>query len=207
MKSRKKYSFYDLFFQEHSFKANSGTVLSMGILLLNSDQELHTALQEKRTDVVTLLVPKKTLLRLSEKERRNFSKRIPLLLKRYAKYLTSIKRIGNKAEKTLYQPSPGKGEMQRINVRVSRKSWALLGLFAQVHGVSRCFLFHFLLELDELGVGDSIVNIMNAGGPTFHRTYRYTFHIDILNNRIKRSLKCEPIDFFQVLDYRELRDS
>ncbi|RHX93180.1 DUF1564 domain-containing protein [Leptospira stimsonii] len=179
----------------------------MGILLLNSDHELHTTLQEKRTDVVTLLVPKKTLLRLSEKERRNLSKRIPLLLERYAKYLTSIKRIGNKAEKTLYQPSPRKGEMQRINVRVSRKSWALLGLLAQVHGVSRCFLFHFLLELDELGVGDSIVNIMNAGGPTFHRTYRYTFHIDILNHRIKRSLKCDPIDFFQVLDYRDLPDS
>ncbi|AOP36170.1 CopG family transcriptional regulator [Leptospira tipperaryensis] len=179
----------------------------MGILLLNSDHEIHSILQNNRMEVATLLVPKHTLLKFSEKERRNLSRRIPFLLKRYAKYLTSIKRLGRKAEKVLYQPSPGKEQMQRINVRVSRGSWALLGLLAQVHGVSRCFLFNFLLQLDELGVGDSIVNVMNEGGPTFHRNYKYTFEFDLLNNRIKRSLKCEPEYYFYVLDYRDWFDS
>ncbi|MBM9498733.1 DUF1564 domain-containing protein [Leptospira sp. 201903071] len=179
----------------------------MGILLLNSDHELRSILQENRTEVVTLLIPKLTLLQFSEKERKNLPKWIPILLKRYAKYLTSIKRLGTKAEKVLYQPSPGKEQMQRINVRVSRGSWALLGLLAQVHGVSRCFLFNFLLRLDEAGVGDSIVNTMNEGGPTFHRNYKYILHLDLLNNRIIRSLECEPVDYFYVLDYRDWFDS
>ncbi|PJZ61322.1 DUF1564 family protein, partial [Leptospira adleri] len=94
----------------------------MGILLLNSDHEIQSVLQDNRMEVVTLLVPKHTLSCLGEKERGNLPKRIPLLLKRYAKYLTAINRLGNKAEKTLYQPSPGKKQMQRINVRVSRGS-------------------------------------------------------------------------------------
>ncbi|TGM53498.1 DUF1564 domain-containing protein [Leptospira adleri] len=179
----------------------------MGILLLSSDHEIQSVLQDNRMEVVTLLVPKHTLSCLGEKERRNLPKRIPLLLKRYAKYLTAINRLGNKAEKTLYQPSPGKKQMQRINVRVSRGSWALLGLLAQVHGVSRCYLFNFLLQIDAIGVGDSIVDIMNEGGPTFHRDYKYTLHIDPLNNRIKRSLKCEPIDCFYVLESVDWPDS
>ncbi|XDD50085.1 DUF1564 domain-containing protein [Leptospira sp. WS92.C1] len=179
----------------------------MGILLLNSDHEIRSILQDYRTEVVTLLVPKFTLLQWNEKERRNLPKRIPVLLKRYAKYLTSTKRLGTKAGKVLYQSSPGKAQMERINVRIGTGSWALLGLLAHVHGVSRCYLFNFLLRLDEIGVGDSIVNTMNEGGPTFHRNYRYTLHLDLLNNKIIRSLDCEPTDSFYVLDYRDWFDS
>ncbi|TGK30472.1 DUF1564 domain-containing protein [Leptospira yasudae] len=179
----------------------------MGILLLNVDRELSSILQEPNTDVVTLLIPESTLLRYRLESRKNLPKRIPILLQKYGKYLTSIGRLGKNARKTLYQPSPGKEKMRRMNVRLSTGSWTFLGMLAQVHGVSKCYLFNYLLELDESGVGDSIVNTMNEGGPTFHRNYRYILHLDLLNNRVTRSLETEPNGIFNVLDYRDWYDS
>ncbi|RHX81330.1 DUF1564 domain-containing protein [Leptospira yasudae] len=178
----------------------------MGILSFNSDSILRSRLQENYTEVVTLLVSKEILLRYSEKERKVLAKRIPILLKTYGKYLTAIQRLGNGAGKTLYQSSPGRGNMVRMNVRLSTGSWALLGTLAQAHGVSRCFLFRYLLLLDEVGVGDSIVRTMNEGGPTFHRNYRYILHLDLLNNSITRTLACDPAHTFYVLDPRDWFD-
>ncbi|XDD50823.1 DUF1564 domain-containing protein [Leptospira sp. WS92.C1] len=178
----------------------------MGILLLNSDYELRSALQENHSEVVTLLIPSHSLLRLSERERRNLPKRLPSLLVKYGKYLTSMPRLGVRAGKTLYQSSPGKGEMFRINARVSTGSWAFLGALAHAHGVSRCYLFNYLLWMDRLEVADSIVRIMNEGAPTFHRYYRYILHLDVGNNKIIRTLECDPAPYFTVLDYRDWFD-
>ncbi|TGM99171.1 DUF1564 domain-containing protein [Leptospira yasudae] len=179
----------------------------MGVLLLHSDYKLDGVLQEITANVVTLIVPEATLSLYSESERRQLAKRIPELLERYSKYLTAIPRLGHKAWKTLYQNSPGPKKMKRINVRLSTGSWVLFGTLAQAHGVSRCFLFNFLLELDRAGVGYSIVNTMNEGGPTFHRNYSYILHLDLLNNRITRTLQCIPENSFYVLDYRDWFDS
>ncbi|EKO34418.1 DUF1564 domain-containing protein [Leptospira santarosai] len=178
----------------------------MGILLLNSDHEIRSTLQERNTDVVTLLIPESTLFRYDQKEHRNLPKRIPILLRKYGKYLTSVKRLSKNARKTLYQPSSGLKKMRRINVRLSTGSWAFLGMLAQVHGVSRCYLFNYLLWLDEVGVGDSIVRTVNEGGPTFHRDYKYILHFDLLNNRVIRRLECEPNGIFYVLDFRDWFD-
>ncbi|MCG6169422.1 DUF1564 domain-containing protein [Leptospira sanjuanensis] len=178
----------------------------MGILSLNSDEKICSRLQEIETEVVTLLVSKETLSRYREEDRKILAKRIPILLKIYGKYLTAAKRLGNRAGKTLYQPSPGRGNMVRMNVRLSTGSWALFGTFAQAHGVSRCYLFRYLLLLDEAGVGDSIVRIMNEGGPTFHRNYKYILHLDLLNNNITRTLVCDPTHIFYVLDPRDWFD-
>ncbi|EKR15446.1 hypothetical protein LEP1GSC019_2400, partial [Leptospira interrogans serovar Pyrogenes str. 2006006960] len=41
----------------------------MGILLLNSDHEISSALQKNRSETVTLLIPEDTWLLFSEKER------------------------------------------------------------------------------------------------------------------------------------------
>ncbi|TGM09848.1 DUF1564 domain-containing protein [Leptospira barantonii] len=128
----------------------------MGILLLNSDQEIRSILQERKTEVVTLLVPEATLLALNERMRKNIGKQIPILLTYYSKYLSTTKRLGKNARKTTYQPSPGREKMKRINVRLSTGSWALLSALAQVHGVSRCYLFNYLLWLENVGVGNSI---------------------------------------------------
>lgn len=175
----------------------------MGILLLNSDQCIQSKLQESNSHVVTLLVPENTLLRYREKDRKNLPKRIPQLLRKYTKFLSASPRLGKKAGRTLYQPSPGKQKMKRINVRLSTGSWTLFGVLAQTHGVSRCFLFNYLLWLEENEIGDSIVSIMNEGGPTFHKKYKYILDLDLLNNRASRILKCEPENCFYVLDYRD----
>ncbi|AOP34304.1 hypothetical protein A0128_10865 [Leptospira tipperaryensis] len=175
----------------------------MGVLLIHSGPPIQSTLQENQTNVVTLLIPESTLLLYSEKEGRNLPKRIPYLLRRYAKFLTASPRLGKNAGNTLYQNACGLKKMKRRNVRIGTGSWALLGALAQAHGVSRCFLFNYLLWLDRAEVGDSIVRTMNEGGPTFHENYSYILHLDLLKNKISRILKCVPEDYFYVLDYRD----
>ncbi|XDD49535.1 DUF1564 domain-containing protein [Leptospira sp. WS92.C1] len=177
----------------------------MGTLLLNSDHEIRSALREEKFGVVTLLFPKKTLNRFDEKMRRNLPKKLPDLLKRYAKYIASTKRLSSKAGKILYQSNFGQERLQRINARVGSGSWALLGILAQAHGVSRCYLFNYLLWLDEVGVGDSVVQTMNEGAPTFHSYYRYIQLLDLRNHEVVRRLEFDP-NPFSVLDYRDWFD-
>ncbi|TGM59846.1 DUF1564 domain-containing protein [Leptospira adleri] len=175
----------------------------MGSLLLNSEQQIRSILNDNKTEVVTLLIPDSTLARYEERERRLLPRKVPILLMRYGKYLTSVRRLGKKAGRTLYQPSMENSKMKRMNVRLGTASWSLLGVLAQAHGVSRCYLFNYLLWLDEVGVGSSIVYSMNEGAPTFHRSYRYILHLDFLENTLVRSLECEPSHLFSVLDYRD----
>lgn len=144
-----------------------GTCFNMGTLLLTADRVIRSKLREDKTEVVTLLVPQATWLRLGESKRKYLPKQIPMLLRVYGKYLTSIDRLGKKAGKTLYQPSYGRDSMKKVNVRLHTGSWAFLGVLAQAHGVSHCFLFNYLLWLEEVGVGDSIVDTMNEGVPHF----------------------------------------
>lgn len=176
---------------------------TMGILSLNTDQEIRSTLQKGRTETVTLLIPEETILRLGEKNLKILSKRIPILLSTYGKYLTAVSRLGKKADRTLYQRSSAKSKMKRINVRIDPGSWTLFGALAQAHGVSRCYLFHYLLLLEELRVGDSIVRTMNEGVPTLHGYYSYILHLDLPNNRIIRRLHCSPNGEFYALNYTE----
>ncbi|AYV58036.1 CopG family transcriptional regulator [Leptospira kmetyi] len=175
----------------------------MGYLILDSNQEIESPMQQRTLITATLLIPEATWIRYSPEVARILPKRLPQLLRRYGKYLTTLPRLGRNARTTLYQPSLGKEKMKRINVRLSTGSWAFLGTLAQVHGVSRCYLFNFLLSLEELEVADSIVGVMNAGVPAFHRDYKYILHLDLLNNRVKRRLQCEPDGIFRTLDYRD----
>ncbi|MGJ4751254.1 DUF1564 domain-containing protein [Leptospira kmetyi] len=175
----------------------------MGYLLLDTDREISSRLQEPRLETVTLLIPEKVWIRFGEKEVRKLPKKIPEMLRTYGKYLSASKRLGHRAGKTLYQPSSGSTKMKRVNVRLSTGSWTLLGALAQAHGVSRCYLFNYLLWLEDLGVGNSIVDTVNAGVPTFHRYYSYILHLDLLNNEAIRRLRCEPDSFFRTLDYRD----
>ncbi|TGK49536.1 DUF1564 family protein [Leptospira gomenensis] len=101
------------------------------------------------------------------------------------------------------QRSAEKKTMRRINVRLGTGSWTLLGALAQAHGVSRCYLFNYLLYLEEVGVGDSIEDTMNAGVPTFHKHYSYILHLDLTFNRATRRLQCFPESSFYAFEYRE----
>lgn len=189
--------------RKRALKKELGTVKDMGYLTFREDEEISSRLQEDRMETVTLLIPESTLDRWGERNAKVLPKKIPQLLRTYGKYLAATKRLGGNARKTLYQPTPGKGEMKRVNIRLSTGSWTFLGMLAQAHGVSRCYLFNYLLRLEELGVGDSIVETVNAGAPTFHRYYSYILHLDLLYNRAFRRLRTEPASLFYVLDYRD----
>ncbi|TGK25514.1 DUF1564 domain-containing protein [Leptospira yasudae] len=175
----------------------------MGYLLVSSDFQLSSRLQESHSETVTLLIPEETWNRYSEKEAGKLPLRIPYLLQRYGKYLSAMPRLGKKTGRTLYQPSVGPRRMKRVNARLSTGSWTFLGTLAQAHGVSRCFLFNYLLWLEAVGVGDSIERTMNEGVPTFHRYYSYILTLDLLNNRVTRRLRCKPASHFYALNYTD----
>ncbi|WP_039947354.1 DUF1564 family protein, partial [Leptospira alstonii] len=111
----------------------------MGTLWLQSDFKISSTLRENRSETVTLLIPEETWIRFSEKDVKGLPRKIPELLRTYGKYLSATKRLGKKAGRTLYQPSPGKQKMKRVNIRLSTGSWTLFGALAQAHGVSRCY--------------------------------------------------------------------
>ncbi|RHX88164.1 DUF1564 domain-containing protein [Leptospira stimsonii] len=161
----------------------------MESIFLNSDERIESRLAERKEKVVTLLIPENYFDRLSSEEQRKLSKKLPYLLRRYAKLLSSRSRLNSKADSILYQ-NPGK--MKKMNFRTNTGYWSLLGALAQAHGVSRCFLFNFLLSLEEAEVGDSIEDILNAGVPTFHDVYRYIWQLDLIQNTITRSLDFSP---------------
>lgn len=168
------------------------TERNMRTLFLNSDFQIRSSIAGSSADVVTFLVPKKYLSRLSRLNRKKLPKRLPELLKKYAKHIASSKRINKRAGKTLYQANTGKGRMKRINARIQTRDWILLGTLAQAHGVSRCYLFNYLLWLDEVGVGNSISNVLNSGTPTFHKYYKFILLLDLSKNIITKRLEFQP---------------
>ncbi|EMS83192.1 DUF1564 domain-containing protein [Leptospira noguchii] len=159
-------------------------------IYFNTDQKIESTLNENFEKVVTLLVPKRYYVILSSKDRRMLGKKLPYLLNRYGKFISSHSRLNRRAVTTLYQKN--QGELKKINFRIDMSHWAMLGVLAHAHGVSRCFLFNFLLSLEKAGVGDSIVKVLNEGVPTFHKIYRYIWQLDLPNKRISRTLRYFP---------------
>ncbi|WP_212885955.1 DUF1564 family protein, partial [Leptospira borgpetersenii] len=68
----------------------------------------------------------------------------------------------------------------------------VLGVLAAAHGVSRCFLFNYLLWLEDSGIGNSIVDTMNRGVPQFHGTYKMSWTLNLQKNQIFRTLLIKP---------------
>ncbi len=83
--------------------------------------------------------------------------------------------------------------MKKFSVRVHTGVWATLGVLAAAHGVSRCYLFNYMLWLEELsGKEDFFVKSLNPGVPSFHWTYKMTWNIDRRQNLVSRELQFEP---------------
>jgi Protein of unknown function (DUF1564) len=162
----------------------------MEMLSIRSDQFIESALVERKEDVVTILIPETEYFALDPKAQKDLKKKLPQLLRKYGKYLAGASRLNDKAGKILYQKNQGK--MKRINFRVESGMWNILGMLSLSHGVSRCFLFNYMLTLDSLEVGDSIVETMNAGAPTFHRVYSFIWQLDLQSKRIFRRLEFTP---------------
>ncbi|AOP32801.1 hypothetical protein A0128_02290 [Leptospira tipperaryensis] len=168
-------------------------------IFFNSNERIQSVLAESQDQVVTLLVPESYFESLSNEEKRLLGKKLPYLLRRYGKFMCARSRLNEKAITTLYQKN--QGNLKKLNVRMGTGYWALLGVLAHAHGVSRCFLFNFLLSLDQAGVGDSIVEVLNGGVPTFHEVYRYIWQLNITHNKVTRLLEFEPNPLQTYFDY------
>ncbi|MCG6193973.1 DUF1564 domain-containing protein [Leptospira sp. FAT2] len=162
----------------------------MAGIYLDIDQKIQSVLVSSESNVETLLFQESYLNSLSTEQRKVLPKRILPLLRKYQKFLLSKRRINRNAQKTLYQRNVGK--LVRLNMRVNTGIWAILGVIAAAHGVSRCFLVNYMIWLDDSGVGDSIEEKLNVGSPTFQNSYSYLWHLDLLNNRITKSLEFRP---------------
>ncbi|EMK07808.1 PF07600 family protein, partial [Leptospira kirschneri] len=115
----------------------------MDILLFDDGQKIESTLIEGVVGTDSLLVPEVYWNRLSPQERKVLRNRLPFLLRKYSKKIASMTRLHDKAGKIKY--NLGVGKMKKFSIRVHTGVWATLGVLAAAHGVSRCYLFNYML--------------------------------------------------------------
>ncbi|TGK20651.1 DUF1564 domain-containing protein [Leptospira stimsonii] len=171
----------------------------MEILSFSSERKIQSALIEGTLGTDSILIPLSLWDELNEDERRILRRKLPYLLRKFGKYVSSLKRLHWRAGKIKY--NRGVGKMKKMSIRVNTGAWALLGALAAAHGVSRCYLFNYMLWLDEVGVGDSIVDTLNQGVPRFHGSYRMIWTLNLRENLISRELEFEPNPMTDTFPY------
>lgn len=176
-----------------------GNVDGMGILI-SASPSTSSRLTGKK-NVESILIPESFLKRLTDLERKNLPKNVGPLLDTYTKYLVSLRRLNPRAKKVMYQR--GEGKLIKVNMRIAPEHWELLRVIANSHGVSKSFLFNYILWLDSLGVGESFREVLGVGVPTLHNSYSYTLHYDTVQNKISRSLQFRPEFLKTVRKYRK----
>ncbi|XDD50899.1 DUF1564 domain-containing protein [Leptospira sp. WS92.C1] len=162
----------------------------MGILILNTDRQIQSSFEDNKSEVVSLLIPEDTIAFMTKEERRKFIKNIPLLIKKYEKYLVSSKRIHKKAGKILYNRDQNR--LKKLNLRMKNSDWNLLSVLASTHGVSRCFLVNYILWLDKLGMANTSFDQIYQGIPTQKSAYQFNWSINFEANQLIRKLQIEP---------------
>ncbi|TGM58729.1 DUF1564 domain-containing protein [Leptospira adleri] len=163
----------------------------MGNILIAPIEKVEDRLAvDGKTNVETFLIPENYWNRLNAEEQNFLRKKLPVLMRRYSKYLLSISRINPEVGKTMYQKN--QGPLIRINIRMDFGTWAILSSFATSHGVSRCFLVNYMLWLEEIGVGESISETLTVGTPSFHDFYCNISTLDLASNTISREFIFEP---------------
>ncbi|MBM9501071.1 DUF1564 domain-containing protein [Leptospira sp. 201903071] len=163
----------------------------MGNILIAPMKKVEDRLAvDGKTNVETFLIPEEYWKRLNADEKVFLRKKIPVLMRRYGKYLLSLRRINPEVGKTMYQKN--QGPLIRINVRMDFGTWAILSSYATAHGVSRCFLVNYMLWLEEIGVGESISETLNVGTPSFHDFYCNILTLDLGSNMITREFIFDP---------------
>ncbi|AOP36625.1 hypothetical protein A0128_19645 [Leptospira tipperaryensis] len=171
----------------------------MDILFLSSENKIQSALIEGELGTDSILIPLSYWDVLSADEKRILRRKLPYLLRKYTKYVSCLKRLHWRAGKIKY--NRGVGKMKKMSIRVNTGAWAVLGALAVAHGVSRCYLFNYMLWLDDVGVGDSVVETLNQGVPKFHGSYRMIWTLDLRQNLISRELDFEPNPMTDTFPY------
>ncbi|MBM9500083.1 DUF1564 domain-containing protein [Leptospira sp. 201903071] len=157
--------------------------------IFQREPKITSKIGEFQSDVETILIPEVYLKNLTKEERKILPKKIRSLVGKYSTYISSMRRLNSKAGKRKYQRDVGK--LRRVNVRMKTRDWLLLGVLAEAHGVSRCFLVNFLLYLESSEVGDSLRKFW-VGPPTPPRVYSFIWQIEPTQRRVSRTLRLEP---------------
>ncbi|EQA72447.1 PF07600 family protein [Leptospira noguchii serovar Panama str. CZ214] len=158
---------------------------------MHEDQKIESALVESSVGTDSLLVPSDYWNRLNPQERKDLRKKLPILLRKYSKRIAAMERLHHKAGKIKY--NRGVVKMKKFSIRVNTGVWANLSVLAAAHGVSRCYLFNYMLWLEDLsGEEDFFVKRLNQGVPSFHWTYKMIWKINRKQNLISRELQFEP---------------
>ncbi|TGK07396.1 DUF1564 family protein [Leptospira semungkisensis] len=108
----------------------------------------HSSVNE--LSVCTVILPKDLHKKVRKEWRgkRAGARCLKELLFLYAKELQEKDRMNRDPDLLLYQrkEEDTKTNWNRLNFRPDTEDWSKLGLLARKHGVSRCYLFTFLLE-------------------------------------------------------------
>lgn len=158
--------------------------------IFQSEPKIISTFGKFQSEVETFLIPEDYLKKLTKKERKALPQKIRFLVGRYSNHISSMKRLNSKAGKRKYQRKVGK--LKRINVRMQTGDWLLLGTLAEAHGVSRCYLVNFLLNLESSKTGVSPWKLA-VGQPT-PRVYSFIWQLEPSARRISRILRLkQPI--------------
>ncbi len=169
----------------------------MNPLRFQSNLTFARATKGRPNSPCTVLVPAelhRDLLRILEEKNYSMSKYIRVLVRKYRATCLSygIPQFGS--VKRRYQ-SPGLQPV-RVAFRIENEIWIELGQIAAFLGVSRCFLFTWLLRLEAAGGAERFVGVPTSSLEAYDANYpsyiQYTERIYVFQNRYERRLKLQP---------------
>lgn len=155
--------------------------------IFQSESKIISTFGKFHSEVETFLIPEDYLKKLTKEERKALPQKIRFLIGLYSNHISSMRRLNSKAGKRKYQRKVGK--LKRVNVRMQTGDWLLLGTLAEAHGVSRCYLVNFLLNLESSKTGVS-PRKFSVGQPT-PRVYSFIWQLEPTARRISRILRLE----------------
>ncbi|PJZ71293.1 hypothetical protein CH373_01965 [Leptospira perolatii] len=111
-------------------------------------KSLLAASSNSENGVCTLILPQRTHRRYKKHwdTSKSATKCLKELLETYSGSIDRIERLNSNPIFVRYQRAKTKTTWVRINFRPRQSDWIKLGNLARFHGVSRCFLFVYLLE-------------------------------------------------------------
>lgn len=133
----------------------------------------------------TFLVPLKIVRQLPNSERKRIGKNLGILLKKYAHRLTHKKKFNNRALTIKYQKQGN--TLIKFNTRIRPEEWAQLSILAAAHGISRCLLYCFLIQLQLSKLSKRYAKIKNILGNKIQH-YSFMWSLNAKTKTIQRIL-------------------
>ncbi|PJZ40628.1 hypothetical protein CH370_15005 [Leptospira kmetyi] len=133
----------------------------------------------------TFLVPLKIVRQLPNSEQKRIGKNLGGLLKTHAHHLTRRKRFNNRALTIKYQKQGN--SLIKFNARIHAEEWAQLSVLAASHGISRCLLYCFLIQLQLSSLSKRYKKSKGTYGYKV-RYYSFVWSLNLKTKKIQRIL-------------------